>query len=83
MENIPYCYLFSRELNFTKMERAYFAGLNFRDLAKKYVKNVENTFLRVFYISNNRVHCTYMYKTKIAYSVFSTLRYDCSSSMDH
>ncbi len=30
---LPYCYLFSRELNFAKMERAYFAGLNFRDLA--------------------------------------------------
>ena len=36
-------YLFSWELNFAKMERAYFAGLNFHDLAKKYVKNVKNT----------------------------------------
>ena len=40
---VPYCYLFSRELNFAKMERAYFAGLHFRDLAKKYVKNIKNT----------------------------------------
>ena len=45
------CYLFSQELNFAKMEQAYFAGLNFRDLAKKYVKNVKNvinTYSRVF-----------------------------------
>ena len=42
-----YCYLFSWEL--------YFAGINGRDLAKKYVKNIKNTlktlkntFLRVF-----------------------------------
>ncbi len=29
------CYLFSRELNIAKTGRAYFAGLKFRDLAKK------------------------------------------------
>ena len=40
---LPYCYLFSRELNFAKVEQAYFAGLNFRDLANNYVKNVKNT----------------------------------------
>ena len=40
--------LISRELNFAKMERAYFVRLNSRDLAKKYDKNVKNTFSRVF-----------------------------------
>ena len=30
----PYCYLFSRELNFAKMERAYFMGHILNDLAK-------------------------------------------------
>ncbi len=34
---LPYCYFFSRALNFAKMEQEYFAGLKFRDLAKKYV----------------------------------------------
>ena len=33
--------LTSRELNFAEVERAHFAGLNFRDLAKRYVKNVK------------------------------------------
>ena len=37
---LPHCYLFSRELNFAKMERAYFAGLKFRDLAKKIQKEL-------------------------------------------
>ena len=26
--NLTYCYLFLRELNFTKMKRAYFAGIS-------------------------------------------------------
>ena len=34
-DRVPYCYLFSRELNFAEMKRACFAGLNFRALAKK------------------------------------------------
>ena len=33
-DNGTYCYLFSRELNFLKFERTYFAGLKFRDLLK-------------------------------------------------
>ncbi len=42
--SITYCYSFSaRELNFVKMERAYFAGLNFRDLAKKISLKHKNT----------------------------------------
>ena len=38
---IPYCYILSRELNFAKMERAYFAGLEFRDLATE-IRNLSN-----------------------------------------
>ena len=34
---IMHCNLFSRELNFGKMKQAYFAGLNYCALAKKYV----------------------------------------------
>ncbi len=47
-KTLPYCYLFSRELNFAKMERAYIAGLNFRDLAKKYAINLKNTIENVW-----------------------------------
>ena len=32
---LPYCYLFSRELNFAKMEEANFARLKFQDLTEK------------------------------------------------
>ncbi len=32
--NVVYCYLFSRELNFAKMEQVHFEVLNLRDLAK-------------------------------------------------
>ncbi len=37
--DIPYCYLFSLELNFAKIEQTYFAGLEFHDLAKKICLN--------------------------------------------
>ena len=49
--DLPFCYLFSMELDFAKMERAVFAALKFCDLAKKYVKrkyfceNCQNTEL--------------------------------------
>ena len=32
------CYLFLQELNFAKMEQAYFAGLIFHNLAKNMLK---------------------------------------------
>ena len=43
----PYCYLFSRELNFAKMEWAYFAGLKFRDLAKK-IRKIKKLYFEKF-----------------------------------
>ena len=49
IKGLPYCYLFLQELNFTKIEQAYFAGLKFCDLAKnntlkgsKFTKIVKN-----------------------------------------
>lgn len=44
---IPYCSLFLWALNFMKIEWAYFAGINFRDLAKKYIQNVKKTTLKI------------------------------------
>ena len=45
---IPYCHLFSRELNFAKISRAYFAEIKFRDLAKYNVKRNFSNFSRKF-----------------------------------
>jgi len=38
---VPYCYLLLRKLTFAKMEQAYFAALNFHDLAKKYDQDIK------------------------------------------
>lgn len=37
---VLFCYLFSRELNFAKMKRAYFAGLSFCDSEKYFYKEL-------------------------------------------
>ena len=53
MSEIPYCYLFSRELNFAKVERSFFSGLDGNiwfekiDIARTLLAPVPNLRVRI------------------------------------